>query len=87
LSQSILPVDTQVRDFILKFKLSHGGDSPTYREIVAGTAVSSTSHVSAILNKLDRAGMIHLDGRHMIVPDLEITCTGLPAEGELRYKP
>lgn len=44
--------------FIILFKQRHDGNSPTYREIMRSTGISSTSMVAYHLDKLERAGRI-----------------------------
>ena len=48
----------EVYRFILAYKLSHDGNSPTVREIVEGTAYNSTSAVKNALHHLHREGLI-----------------------------
>lgn len=48
----------EVYRFILAYKLSHDGNSPTVREIVEGTAYKSTSAVRHALERLQKEGLI-----------------------------
>lgn len=48
----------RVYDFIVEHKHRHDGNSPTYREIMDGASVSSTSMVRFYLNKLEKQGLI-----------------------------
>ena len=52
----------EVRDkmlaFIIGYKKQHDGNSPTYREIMQATGVSSTSTVAYHLERLEVAGVI-----------------------------
>jgi len=59
-TKRFLPIDKSVFDYIVKYKLENCGDSPTIREIIENTAVSSTSHASYILDKLEGYGLIML---------------------------
>jgi CRP-like cAMP-binding protein len=82
---NILPIDREVLDFIVQFKIEHGGDSPSYRQIVAKTAASSPSHVSAILNKLVRSGLIVIGDRCFVIPGMVIALESSPTVGEIQY--
>lgn len=45
-------------DFIVAYKVEHDGNSPTYREMMAATGLTSTSMVAWHLEKLEDAGLI-----------------------------
>jgi hypothetical protein len=47
-----------VYDFVVAYKKSHDGNSPTNREIMAGCGITTTSMVFWYLNKLQEMGMI-----------------------------
>ncbi len=47
-----------VYEFICKYKDTHDGNSPTYREIARGVGVVSTSTVSHHINKLIEQGRL-----------------------------
>lgn len=47
-----------IYEFIVQFKIEHDGNSPTYREIMAATGLSSSSTVAYYLNQLEEAGFI-----------------------------
>lgn len=51
----------RVLAFVIRFKLSHDGNSPTVREIAEETGISSTSVVNYCLDKLEIAGIIQRD--------------------------
>jgi repressor LexA len=51
-------MNTQVLDFIIKYKRRHDGNSPTFREIQEGCRISSTSVVNYYLRGLEDANMI-----------------------------
>lgn len=51
----------RVLAFIIRFKQSHDGNSPTVREIGEETGISSTSVVNYCLDKLEIAGLIQRD--------------------------
>lgn len=78
--RNILPVDRRVFNFIVDHKLTHGGDSPTMREIKAGSDMHSVSHVSTVLDKLEDFGYIQLQRNggnlNVLIPDLQITYEG-----------
>lgn len=45
-------------DFIVAYKVEHDGNSPTYREMMAATGLTSTSMVAWHLEKLEAEGLI-----------------------------
>lgn len=47
-----------VYEFIVTHKKAHDGNSPTFREIISGCGISSTSVVLYYLNKLEQRGLI-----------------------------
>ena len=47
-----------VLEFIIKFKTENDGNSPTFREIMAGVGLSSTSEVKYWLERLVAQGRI-----------------------------
>jgi SOS-response transcriptional repressor LexA len=53
----------QVFSFILKFKASNDGISPTIRQICEACGISSTSVVAKILKRLEQRGWITLEPR------------------------
>lgn len=55
------PKVNRVFSFIVKYKKSHDGNSPTIREIGSACGVSSTSVVNYYLNKLEEDGLIRRD--------------------------
>jgi predicted MarR family transcription regulator len=48
----------QVLDAIVAFKREHNGNSPSLRELIEATDLTSTSIVSYYLDKLEAAGKI-----------------------------
>lgn len=48
--------------YIVYYKMKHDGNSPSYREIMAGAGVSSSSMVSFYLDELVKAGRVRLSG-------------------------
>jgi SOS-response transcriptional repressor LexA len=48
----------KVYDFIVSYKRRHDGNSPTFREIMEGCGISSTSMVVFYLNKLELRRLI-----------------------------
>jgi SOS-response transcriptional repressor LexA len=44
--------------FIIAYKRAHDGNSPTYREMMAATGLSTTSSVAYHLEKLEAEGVI-----------------------------
>jgi hypothetical protein len=84
----LLPVDIRAYKFIYHYKLTHGGHSPTLREIAEATKVSIGGHVYNILYHLEMAGWIKLQhegswqrlrieltGEQYTAPDLSNTKT------------
>jgi SOS-response transcriptional repressor LexA len=45
-------------EFILEYKTAHDGNSPTYREMMAATGLTTTSMVAWHLEKLEAEGRI-----------------------------
>lgn len=60
----ITPREQEAFDCILKFKRENGGLSPTFREIMQGTTITSTSVVSYYLKKLREKGFIEMPQEH-----------------------
>lgn len=50
--------------WVVEFKTSHDGVSPTLREISAGIGLVSSSDIAHRLQELERAGLIKLLGKH-----------------------
>lgn len=44
--------------FIVAYKVAHDGNSPTYREMMAATGLTTTSMVAYHLEKMELAGLI-----------------------------
>jgi len=54
--------DERVLEFIIEYKEKNDGLSPSFREIRDGVgAVSSTSHVSFVIDNLERDGKIEVE--------------------------
>lgn len=56
--------DQAVLDFIRRYKEENGGNSPSHREIIAGTDIHSTGHLTFVLNKLEQFGRINVKRGH-----------------------
>jgi len=68
---SLTYADIEVYRFILAFKKSHNGNSPSMREILEGTGSASTSTVSKSIGKLVKLGYLKMDNskaRNISVP-------------------
>ena len=48
--------------FIIRYKIAHQGNSPSFEEIMEGCQISSKSVVSDILESLQDAGLLKQDG-------------------------
>jgi len=48
----------RVYDFIVDYKRSHDGNSPTFREIMQDCNITSTSMVLYYLKKLEKKGLV-----------------------------
>lgn len=59
--RDISPKAKVVYNFILTYKAEHDGNSPSIREIVVGTGITSTSVVSYYLDRLVEHNMITVD--------------------------
>jgi SOS-response transcriptional repressor LexA len=62
----------QIYRFIIEFKRSHDGNSPSIREIMRGCSIPATSLVSHHLDKLEREGRISL-GPHGGPRQIQVT--------------
>lgn len=62
--RTLTPTDREVFEFIKGYKLRHNGNSPSHRDIVEGTNISSTGHLSFVLEKLQDFGYITLGEGH-----------------------
>lgn len=61
----LTPIDFSVYEFIVKYKQTHGGNSPSVLEICRACGISSTSMVRVHLDKLILFGMVTVDyGEH-----------------------
>lgn len=49
-------------EFIVGFKREHDGNSPTIREIGDALGMHSTSHIRWYLEKLEKRGLIRIEG-------------------------
>ena len=56
--------DQEVLDFIRKFKAENDGNSPSHREIIEGTNILSTGHLTFVLDKLVHFGRIDVKKGH-----------------------
>ena len=51
-------------EFIISYKESHDGNSPTYREMVDGIGVHSTNTIFQYIRKMEKYGLIKMvDGK------------------------
>ncbi|KAA3644805.1 MAG: hypothetical protein DWQ07_15480 [Chloroflexi bacterium] len=55
--------EREVFGFIVRYKTDNDGVSPTIREILAGTRITSTSMVAFYLGKLEEKGLIEALGK------------------------
>jgi SOS-response transcriptional repressor LexA len=53
----------KVLDFIVEYKKTHNGNSPSNREICLGCGIPSTSTVNYYLLELQESGLIILPGK------------------------
>lgn len=56
--------DQSVLDFIRKYKDENNGNSPSHREIIEGTNILSTGHLTFVLEKLEQFGRINVKKGH-----------------------
>jgi hypothetical protein len=61
MSKRLLPRAQQVYEFIIEFKSTHDGNSPSVREISDACGISSVSVTCYYLGKLTDAGMIAIE--------------------------
>lgn len=62
--KTFTPTDQAVLDFIKKFKDENDGNSPSHREIIEGTSIMSTGHLTFVLEKLEQFGRINVKKGH-----------------------
>ncbi len=62
--KTFTPTDQAVLDFIKKFKDENDGNSPSHREIIEGTNIQSTGHLTFVLEKLEQFGRINVKKGH-----------------------
>lgn len=62
----------EILKFIVAFKKAHDGNSPTYREIMAGCELASTSLVAYYLEDLEARGLIQRPDRRGNVRVIEV---------------
>lgn len=58
MDNNLIEKSNEVLGFIVNFKKVHDGNSPTYREIMAGCGLASTSLVAYYLDDLEERGKI-----------------------------
>jgi len=58
-----LNIGQRIFKFIIEYRKSHNGDSPTLREICVGANVSSTSVVAYYLDRFEYYGLVKLNGQ------------------------
>ena len=59
MSKPLTPRAQSVFDFIIKYKINNDGLSPTLRDIIGGTDITSTSIASYYLGILEGVGLIY----------------------------
>ena len=81
--------DIEIFKFIIRFKRTHNGNSPSIREIAEGTHISSKSHAHYILRKLEEAGYLKMGNdqtsRGIQIPGTEWVTTDQYREPALEY--
>lgn len=86
---SLNETDIEVYKFIIRFKQSHNGNSPSILEMVDGTHISSKSHAHYILRKLEDAGYLTMGNgqksRGIQIPGTEWVMTDRYREPALEY--
>ena len=86
---SLNETDIEVYKFIIRFKQSHNGNSPSMLEIEKGTCASSRSHVHYVLKKLEDAGYLKMGenqrSRGIQIPGTEWVKTEQYSEPALEY--
>lgn len=61
MAKGLNPHTIAVYQFIVEYKIKHGGNSPSIREIGDGSGITSTSNVTYHLKKLIEYGAIECD--------------------------
>lgn len=56
----------EIVGFVIEYKKSHNGNSPSYDEIMDACGVSSKSEVKRILGNMEAAGLLKRNGRRSI---------------------
>ena len=62
--KTFTPTDQAVLDFIRRYKEENGGNSPSHRDIIEGTNIQSTGHLTFVLEKLEQFGRINVKKGH-----------------------
>lgn len=70
--------------YLIDFKKSHDGNTPTLREIAADCGISSISLVNNLLLRLRKRGLIDLDNRHRIEI---VSASWTPPHPPIRHSP
>jgi len=63
-----MPAD-EVFSFVLSYKEKYQGNSPSYREIVKNTSITSTSGAKRVLKELEKQGRLTTAGTRSIMLD------------------
>ena len=58
--------DNDVLKFVIRHKAEHNGNSPSLEEIKNACEIKSKSHVSQILDKLEKNGLLESEGTRSI---------------------
>lgn len=62
--------DNEVLKFVIRYKVAHQGNSPSYEEISEACGVKSRSHVAKILDKLQESGALEHNGvKNISIPN------------------
>jgi SOS-response transcriptional repressor LexA len=72
-------------EFIISYKESHDGNSPTYREMVDGIGVSSTNTIFQYIRKMEKHGLIKMVDGKMCLAEGSWNYDPLANKGESMY--
>lgn len=64
--------EKEILRFVIEYKMDHNGNSPSYDQIMDACEISSKSEVKRILEGMEGAGLLNLNGRRGIeIPNSE----------------
>lgn len=72
-------------EFIISYKESHDGNTPTYREMCQGIGVSSTNTIFQYIKKMEKEGLILVVDGKLCLPGGKWNYDPLAYRGDILY--